>query len=1148
MTLSVFSRRAAMRFFVASGLVLGLGALPGPGSPASNASVTASGLVAAGVDASQPAGSTPSATQDQTSVTLITGDTVTLDQAAGTEPTVLFEPAGGQASGSDFSVRRDDGRVTVIPDDVAGLVPSVLDPALFDVTGLVEMRYDDQATDQLPLIVERAPGVRTLAAASDSLATEHVLSSIRATAAELDKSAAADFGRELSAANSVSRQQGIQTLGGIRHVWLDSRVEASALDGYLTQIKAQAAFDSGLTGTGVKVAVLDTGVDAGHPALDGQVDDQANFTDGPSSDDGNGHGTHVASLVAGTGALSGGARQGIAPGVDLISGKVLADDSFGQESWVIEGMEWAVAHNADVVNLSLGGPPGNSDQPIVSSLDALTANSGALFVVAAGNRGGFGPSPGTIDAPGTAASALTVGAVGSNDAIAAFSSEGPTQGNYRLKPDITAPGVNILGAKAGARSGDVYRTFSGTSQATPIVAGSAALLMQAHPDWTWQQVKTELVGTADPYQFQTAYTHGGGRLDLAQATSQLVTGDLATIDFGYLKHPDDAVHAKTLTLTNDGDAPVAVTIADQEKKDVLANATVAPDAAVTATPSTLTIPAHGQASTAISLDPSLVEDAVWQGRMTISSGSTSLLNLPVGWYDEPERYDVNVHVIDRNGDPFSGGQVQMQSGSGLGFANINLDENGDGGARLPAGYYSAFSRIITPPGSAPTETFTIAGSAEVNVTHDTSLTIDARDAKRLRAPTIDHTATHVVQTSLSFARHSVTRQGYIDFAGFTPQDIEQGRVFITPTKPVKHGQFEAALRWRLEPDHRRGPANPSAYELLLTTDTFTDPLSPRLDKQDVKGMARLDDRLNAVSEPGATDSGLAWTTDESGIALILWRPIDVPQHRVELLSADSDVSWRRCLSVPSPGTADMCDPTYHSFAKGADVRTTWSAGIHPHIVGSTHSPTTMFIEGGLSDGPHVGKLDFNSVDEASLTLSRNGELVATKPALFGFFTVPNAPGDFELEQSMQLKPTTLPVSRSATTTWAFHSAPPADPTQQGATTPPLLTLDYGPDVDELGLATAKRPLRLALSVGHLAGTAAPAAITDASLSYSKDGGDTWTSLKVKRTHDGTFDATIPGPDLRSGDSISLRARAADEVGGSIDQTVLGMISVVARGR
>ena len=254
----------------------------------------------------------------------------------------------------------------------------------------------------------------------------------------------------------------------------------------------------------MKVAVLDTGVDSGHPALAGKVDAEADFTGSTSPADDNGHGTHVSSLIVGSGAGSDGARRGIAPEADLISGKVLAGDGFGQESWVIAGMEWAAAQDADVVNLSLSSPPADGDDLVSEALDRLSATTGTLFVAAAGNRGNLGANPYTIGSPGVAASALTVGAVDAAGKQAIFSSEGPTRGTYRLKPDLSAPGVNLLGARAGARDGNLYVAMSGTSQATPLVAGAAALMLQQHPDHTWKQLKADLTTRADARRSSTA--------------------------------------------------------------------------------------------------------------------------------------------------------------------------------------------------------------------------------------------------------------------------------------------------------------------------------------------------------------------------------------------------------------------------------------------------------------------------------------------------------------------------------------------------------------------------------------------------------------------------------------------------------------------
>jgi hypothetical protein len=169
-------------------------------------------------------GSAPAAASD--TVTLVTGDRVTLAPSGA----VIFDPApGSRATG--FDVLRDGTHVHVVPDDVASLVPDVLDPALFDVTALVEMGYDDRHSDELPLIVRRAAGARSLAS---PLQAAGPLSSIGATAAELDKDDAADFGDDLAAIG----RPGVRTaVGGLTKVWLDRRIEADALDPYLTQVR-----------------------------------------------------------------------------------------------------------------------------------------------------------------------------------------------------------------------------------------------------------------------------------------------------------------------------------------------------------------------------------------------------------------------------------------------------------------------------------------------------------------------------------------------------------------------------------------------------------------------------------------------------------------------------------------------------------------------------------------------------------------------------------------------------------------------------------------------------------------------------------------------------------------------------------------------
>ncbi|WP_314622940.1 S8 family serine peptidase, partial [Streptomyces stackebrandtii] len=201
---------------------------------------------------------------------------------------------------------------------------------------------------------------------------------------------------------------------------------------------------------------------------------------------------------------------------------------------------------ADVVNMSLGDSyPTDGSDPMSQTVDALSAQYGTLFVIAAGNAG-----PESISAPGAAASALTVAATDKEDRLASFSSTGPLAFSGGMKPDIAAPGVDITAARSQEMSGGgegLYRTISGTSMATPHVAGAAAILAQQHPDWTGAQLKEHLTSTAKGLDGgYSPYEVGTGRLDVAAAVRTAVrgTGSLFFGNYTWPHQPSDVAVTK----------------------------------------------------------------------------------------------------------------------------------------------------------------------------------------------------------------------------------------------------------------------------------------------------------------------------------------------------------------------------------------------------------------------------------------------------------------------------------------------------------------------------------------------------------------------------------------------------------------------------
>ena len=316
------------------------------------------------------------------------------------------------------------------------------------------------------------------------------------------------------------------------------------------EVNAPAAWKLGVTGRGIGVAVVDSGV-ANHSDLAGRIVASVDFTSGApgaaivSPADPGGHGTHVAGIVAGDGTASGGAYTGIAPGANIIDVRVIGATGATNSSTVLRGLQWVLAnrntYNIRVVNLSLGAPVQVSykQDPLAAAVEVLTFAK-ITIVAAAGNAG---PGDSTIATPGYDPYVITVGAIDDagttatlDDLLTGWSSRGPTKFDGLAKPDISAPGRKLISLRSEASTLDqlysdrrvpgkdptkpaAYFRLSGTSMATPVVAGTVALMLERTPTLTPAQIKRRLKATATPLSYGAPNVTGAGMVNVLAAVS-----------------------------------------------------------------------------------------------------------------------------------------------------------------------------------------------------------------------------------------------------------------------------------------------------------------------------------------------------------------------------------------------------------------------------------------------------------------------------------------------------------------------------------------------------------------------------------------------------------------------------------------------------
>ncbi|MFB7116094.1 S8 family serine peptidase [Streptomyces sp. NPDC056291] len=1049
-------------------------------------------------------------------VTLITGDRVALDAKG---RVVGLERAKGREH-IPFQVRKAAGHTLVVPADAVHLVASgKLDQRLFDVTELNKAAVRKAQKNGLKVIVGYSGAATT--AKTDVRDAGTLRRSLKALNADAVQTPVKDTNKLWHAVTNGDR-----TASGIAHVWLDG-VRKASLDKSVPQIGAPTAWASGYTGKGVKVAVLDTGVDTAHPDLKGQVIESKNFTKAADATDHFGHGTHVASIVAGTGAKSGGKYKGVAPEAKILNGKVLDDTGSGDDSGILAGMEWAVQQGASVINLSLGGYDTPEIDPLEAEVNKLSAEKGVLFAIAAGNEG-----PQSIGSPGSADAALTVGAVDGNDKLADFSSTGPRTGDGAIKPDVTAPGVDITAAAAKGSIIDKevgenpagYLTISGTSMATPHVAGAAAILKQEHPDWGYAELKGALTGSTKGGNY-TAFQQGSGRIQVDKAIGQSVIADPVSVSFGTQQwpHTDDTPVTKKLTYRNLGDKDVTLTLSSTATNP---KGQAAPAGFFTLGANEVTVPAHGTASVDVTANTKLggTVDGAYSAYVTAAGGGQAV-RTAAAVQREVESYDVTLKFIGRDGKPSPNYMVNMAGVSGLanGLWLNPYDKSGTVKMRAPKGGYILDTAVIGDPRNASKGIDWIV-QPKLTVSGKQTITVDARKAKP-----VDITVPATGATSrFASPEYDITvGNGGYGFGWFLDSYRNFHTAHLGPQVPSGTMTQQWDGHWTKGKSEEYDTTVGGPVTRLATGYTK---------HYKASDLATVKARLGA-SATGKTGSVLAmgWlpgTSGASGMSIAQ----KLPGTRTLHLSAKGGVTWE--LEFEQDGGRDQYgfpvpDAYYSLGAQGYTAGKTYTKTVNtavfaPHL----NSGFGVYRDGNqiygmlplFADGAkHPGSSTFTSV---TTTLYRNGTKVGSNhDPLFGEipFKVPSGDAAYKLTTSVKRSAKVAAASSRIDAAWTFRSKKPSG---SGTAKLPVSALHFGAQTGLDSRVAAGKTITFPVTVE---GAAAGTNLKSLAVYVSYDG-KTFKKVTVR-----SGKITVKNPAKSKG--ISFRAKITDKKGNTSTITI-----------
>ncbi|WP_337724186.1 S8 family serine peptidase [Saccharothrix sp. CCNWLW140] len=864
--------------------------------------------------------------------------------------------------------------------------------------------------------------------------------------------------------------------------------------------------------SGDKVTVVERKAGVPTAFVQPEVVDQRDFTGGDDPGDAIGHGTHVASTIAGTGAKSGGKNKGVAPDAALLDAKVCGESGCS-ESTILAGMQWAVESGAKVVNMSLGGPDTEALDPLEEAVNQLSAQHDVLFVVAAGNSG---PAGQTVASPAGADAALAVGAVDKEEQIARFSSRGPRVGDRAVKPEITAPGVAIAAAKAGGGGEPApggYVAMSGTSMAAPHVAGAAAVLVGQRPDLSSAQYKALLMGSAKPNPALGVAAQGAGRVDLQRATRQSTHAEPPALSLGTAVWPyqDDPRITKKLTYRNPGPQPVTFTLAVTATGP---DGKPAPAGMFSLSTDRVTVPPGAAATVELTADTTLNSpDGDFSGHVTATAEVQAVVT-PLAVHKEVESYDLSLSSVGRDGAASSFQAVLTNATTGE-FIDV-WSPDGRTTRRLPKADYHLTAAVVSSSWQPGDPVSLFLRPTSLAMTSDQSVALDARRAEpisvKIDKPGLTQTAAQISGAWTGGDQDDGVLTIARDFENmFTAQ--------LGPDAPVS--EFTAAIAGQYQ-----AGTEPHNVAWTRTGGMFTGldkVVSPRefAEVRNNYHLTRAGSMGLKVATPWLRELPVAW-----GLVSV----VDQPGTRTEYYHG-SDLTWSSAyVHVAGDHRSLSLENAATRYAPGRSYRESWNTAVFgpslpSHLSTLSHNGNRIDASLSLiSDAPdRLGRV---VPDSGRTTLFRDGVKVGDSdwPG-YGSWEVPAGMSTYRLESDLKQSVSDFSTHIQLTQTFRSHHT-------NTTTNLPTSTIRYSPAVDIDNRAQAGQLFRLPVQTQTQGG----ARVLRLDLSVSYDDGKTWQKAFTTPITPTKWTADLRHP--TGPGFVSLKAKTTDHRGATTEQTII----------